>query len=311
VKKSPGRTYIFNPNDNRELFRGNELNSLRNYDLFEYPISKDFVLHFYRVYTNTDKTKLSYINAYVFKVFYDTDRLKNNIKVDQKNLNQEIAGTEPFYFLVGYLRFEALKFSKKLMEFYFRGDSIDVDYFYSFSKVYINKPFRKNNMILFFQYIFGLYIQDVELIYKSQYLDKMGYLLVDATDIPHKHCVYCNYYDPTTVFVEEKPGVRLLSRKRLVNIRPEFRFKNYNNTTFQSTIDGKVLTSDYIHIFLPRQFGDFIVGKVMTKLFKLIENGKGGNLGVVLLKSLLDSREFHTSFLEFNNNKAKFLNMFD
>lgn len=306
VNKSAGRTYIFNPSDNAKIFTGKELSSVRYYDLFEYSINIDYVLQFYRVYTDTDKKKLSYVNVYVFKVYSDAERLKTNTGVEQEDL----AGTGALYFLVGFLRFEAIKVDKALLYIYYKSVSIDIDYLYTFSKVYINKVFRRNNMILFFQYIFGLYIQDVELIYKSQYLDKVSLFLVDASNIPHENCVYCNYYDPSTVYTEEKPGARETSKKRLINIRPEFKFKNNKNTTFQSTIEGKELTSGSLHFFLPREYGDFIIGKVKSKLLKLIENGKGGNLGVVLLKALLDSKEFHRSFQEFNNNKAKFLNEF-
>lgn len=303
VKKLQGRTYILNPNDNTSIFTGKELDNLENYELFKYRISPEYVMQFYRFYQDKEKKILSRIDVYVFIT---------DISKDSKiNLNQENIRTSTILFLVGYLSFSAYRINKEKMKIFYRGAPTDVDFFYSFSELYINKPFRKNNLVLFFQYIFGLFIQEVELIYESPYFDRIAYILKDVSGIPHPQCIYCNYYDPTTIFSkllkDERPGTKFVA-KHYYNIRPEFLRKNYNNKSFQSKFtNGTVLTKSSTHFFLPKQRGDFI-HKITTKLLKLKQEQKDRNLGVVLLETLLYSKDFHILFLEFNNNKAKFLN---
>jgi hypothetical protein len=306
VRKTRDRTYIFNPHDNRLVYSGDELNNVKYYDLFEYVINQDYVFHFYRVYRNKDKKKLSNIEIYLFRLVSNASRLKQNIGVNEKNLNDiEISG--PLYFLVGYASFSANKLDKDSTKIFCQGTPLDVDFYYVFDTLYINKPFRKNNLAFFFQYIFGLFIQDIESIYESRYLDKIFFRLSDASSISHTHCIYCDYFSPTTFFQERVPGEKLKTI-RLYNIRPEFSRKNYDNESFQATINGRVLKKSSIHIFLPRLHGDFM-SKVYGKLSRLEANGKKGNLGVVLMETLSNSSDFLTSFREFNRDKPKLLNL--
>ena len=307
VRKTQDRTFIFNPHDNKLVYSGEELNNVKYFDLFEYAINEHYVFHFYRVYRNMEKKRLSNVEIYLFRLISNAGRLKQNIGVNEKDLdNSDISG--PLHFLVGYASFSAHKIDKDLTEIFYQGTPIDLDFYYGFDTLYINKPFRRNSLVLFFQYIFGLFIQDIESIYESRYLDKIFYMLSDASFIPHTHCIYCDYFSPTTLFQEKVPGEKLKTMK-FYNIRPEHSRKHYDNESFRSTMNGKVLKKSSIHIFLPRLYGDFM-SKVFSKLSRLEANGKKGHLGVVLVETLSNSSDFLTSFTEFNRDKSKLLNLF-